>query len=86
MKNPGIFYDHLVYFTAIGNILWPFGIFFPNLVFCTLKNLATQFRPIWQGCQIFWYNILKRGKNIPNDYTKLPNAHKIYPVVVKYSK
>jgi hypothetical protein len=22
----GILYDHLVYFTAIGNILWPFGI------------------------------------------------------------
>jgi hypothetical protein len=26
MKNLGIFYDHLVYFTAIGNILWSFGI------------------------------------------------------------
>jgi hypothetical protein len=26
MENLGIFYDHLVYFTAIGNILWPFGI------------------------------------------------------------
>jgi hypothetical protein len=23
----GIFYDHLVYFTAIRNILWPCGIF-----------------------------------------------------------
>jgi hypothetical protein len=27
MENLGVFYDHLVYFTAIGNILWPFGIF-----------------------------------------------------------
>jgi hypothetical protein len=27
MENIGIFYYHLVYFTAIGNILWPFGIF-----------------------------------------------------------
>jgi hypothetical protein len=27
MENLGIFYDHLVNFTAIGNILWPFGIF-----------------------------------------------------------
>jgi hypothetical protein len=42
--------DHLVYFTAIGNMLWPFGIFFwsigifsPVLVFCTKKNLATLF-------------------------------------------
>jgi hypothetical protein len=23
MENVGIFYDHLVYFTAMGNILWP---------------------------------------------------------------
>jgi hypothetical protein len=28
-----IFYDHLVYFTAIGNILWPFGIFYGHLEF-----------------------------------------------------
>jgi hypothetical protein len=49
MDNLGIFYDHLVYFTAIGNaILWPFSIFYghsvyfsPFLVFCTKKNLAT---------------------------------------------
>jgi hypothetical protein len=27
MENLGIFYDHLDYFRAIGNILWPFGIF-----------------------------------------------------------
>jgi hypothetical protein len=25
MKNLGIFFDHLFYFTAIGNILWSFG-------------------------------------------------------------
>jgi hypothetical protein len=50
MENLGIFYDHLVYFAAIGNILhmaiwyilWSFGIFFPVLVVCcTKKNLAT---------------------------------------------
>jgi hypothetical protein len=49
MKILGIFYDHLVYFTAIGNNLWPFGIFCGQLVyvfllvlvFCTKKNLAT---------------------------------------------
>jgi hypothetical protein len=28
----GLFYDHLVYFTAIGNILWPVGLFCGNLV------------------------------------------------------
>jgi hypothetical protein len=48
MEKLGIFYDHLVYFTAIGNIFGPFGIysgnfgiFFPVLVFWTKKNLAT---------------------------------------------
>jgi hypothetical protein len=53
MEDIGIFYDHLVYFSAIGNILWPFGMFcghleyfFPVLVFCAKKNLATQvYRP-----------------------------------------
>jgi hypothetical protein len=33
MENLGIYYDHLVYFTAIGNILWPFGVFFGHLVY-----------------------------------------------------
>jgi hypothetical protein len=33
MENLGIFFDHLVYFTAIGNILWLFGIFCGNLVY-----------------------------------------------------
>jgi hypothetical protein len=49
MENLGIFYGHWDYFRAIGNILWPFGIFcgnlvfFPVLVFWTKKNLATLF-------------------------------------------
>jgi hypothetical protein len=44
MENAGIFYAYLVYFIAIGNILWPFGIFcghlvfFPILVSCTKKS------------------------------------------------
>jgi hypothetical protein len=47
MENLGIFYDHLVYFTAIRNIygLWVYfvGIWyiFPVLEFWTKKNLAT---------------------------------------------
>jgi hypothetical protein len=32
MKSLGIFCDHMVYFTTIGNILWPFGIFCGHLV------------------------------------------------------
>jgi hypothetical protein len=35
MENLGIFRDHSVYFKAIGNILWPFGIFCGNLVHIT---------------------------------------------------
>jgi hypothetical protein len=53
MEDVGILYVHLVYFTAIGNIthiaiwyiLWSFGIFFPVLVCCTKKNLATLHVP-----------------------------------------
>jgi hypothetical protein len=47
MEDVGIFYGHLVYFTAISYILWTFGIFYGNLVhfppvlvYCTEKNLA----------------------------------------------
>jgi hypothetical protein len=40
----GILYGHFVYFTAKWYMLWPFGgllVFFPVLVSCTEKNLAT---------------------------------------------
>jgi hypothetical protein len=37
----GLFYGHLVYFTAIWYVCWLFGIFFPVLVCCMKKNLAT---------------------------------------------
>jgi hypothetical protein len=45
MENLGIFYDHLYYFTAIGNILWPFCIFCGNLIY-----IFSLFGPrkIWQ--------------------------------------
>jgi hypothetical protein len=38
MEKLGIFYYHLVYFTAIGNILCAFGIFCGNLIY---------FPPFW---------------------------------------
>jgi hypothetical protein len=41
-ENLGIFYDHLVYFTAIGNILWPFGIFCDHLVYFPLFGILHQ--------------------------------------------
>jgi hypothetical protein len=33
-----------------------------------------------------WYNVPKRGEKICQMTTKLPNAHWMYPMVVKYSK
>jgi hypothetical protein len=33
VENIDIFYEHLVYFTAIGNILWPFDLFGGHLVY-----------------------------------------------------
>jgi hypothetical protein len=33
MENVDIFYDHLEYFMAIWNILWPFGIICGRLVY-----------------------------------------------------
>jgi hypothetical protein len=48
MEDLGTVCDHLVYFMAIGNILWPFGIVCVNLVYFSpfwyfgpKKNLAT---------------------------------------------
>jgi ABC-type spermidine/putrescine transport system permease subunit II len=38
MENLNRYYDHLVYFTAIGNTLGQFGIFFGHLVY---------FSPFW---------------------------------------
>jgi hypothetical protein len=49
MKNLGIFYDNLVYFTSIGNILWPFGIFCGHLEHLS-PFLYFVLRQIWQPC------------------------------------
>jgi hypothetical protein len=37
-----IFYNHLVYFTAIGNILWPFGKFCGHLVYFPRFGILCQ--------------------------------------------
>jgi hypothetical protein len=42
MEKVGIFYDHLVYFTAIGNILRLFGIFCGNLVYFPRFGILDQ--------------------------------------------
>jgi hypothetical protein len=43
MENFGIFCGHFGIFRAIWCILCSFGIYFPILVYCTRKNLATVF-------------------------------------------
>jgi hypothetical protein len=46
MENLDIFYDNLVNFTAIGNILGPFGIFCGHLV-CIFCGHLVYFSPFW---------------------------------------
>jgi hypothetical protein len=49
MGNLGIFYGHLVYFTAIGNILWPFGIFCGHLeYFVVIWYISPRFGILYQ--------------------------------------
>jgi hypothetical protein len=51
MKNLGLFNDHLVYFTAIGNIYWPFRIFCGDLVYFPCFDIFYQ-EKIWQPCNL----------------------------------
>jgi hypothetical protein len=52
MEDAGIFYGHLVHFMVFCYLLWTFGIvcgnlvYFPVLVFCTKKNLATLLKKV----------------------------------------
>jgi hypothetical protein len=76
MNYVGIFFGHLVYFTIIWNILWPFGtyilwlfgMFFPVLVCCTKENLATLvvrcYKDVQDGyrCKYSQTKFLKRLK------------------------
>jgi hypothetical protein len=64
MGNLGIFYDHLVYFSAIGKILWPFGIFCGNLIYFSLFWYFGP-RKIWQPCLTVVHADLQY---VPNTY------------------
>jgi hypothetical protein len=49
MENIGIFYDHFVNFTAIANILWPFGIFCGELVYFVVSwYISPRFGILYQ--------------------------------------
>jgi hypothetical protein len=70
--------SHLVYFTAMWYILWPFGLcygylmYFPILVCCTKKKLATLEESIWSECQ----NISE------SEIIHPPHAARIYDALV----
>jgi hypothetical protein len=49
MKNVGIFYDHMEYFTAICYNVWPFGIVCCHLVYFSQFGTFGP-RKIWQPC------------------------------------
>jgi hypothetical protein len=49
MENVGIFHVHLVYFTVIGNILRPFGLFCGHLLYFSPFWYVVP-RKIWQSC------------------------------------
>jgi hypothetical protein len=55
MKDVGTFYDHLVYFTAIWYMLWPFGTIYGHLV---------HFLVIWYIFP-FWYVVLRKKSGKP---------------------
>jgi hypothetical protein len=47
MEDVGVFYGHLVYFTAISYILRPFGVFYGNLEYFTRFGILYG-EKIWQ--------------------------------------
>jgi hypothetical protein len=57
MENVGSFCGHLEYITAVWYIIGPFGnlvvswYFFPVLIYCIKKNLATLLRTNWFALQ-----------------------------------
>jgi hypothetical protein len=76
-KNPNlgkfwrvyIFYDHLVYFTAIGNTLWPFGLFCGHLVYFPPLFWYFVPRKIWQPWVGGGFTTENREKRF---YTRIP--------------
>jgi ABC-type spermidine/putrescine transport system permease subunit II len=56
MENLGIFYDNLVYFTAIGNSLGPVGIFCGHLVYISP----------------FWYFVPRKIWQLRREYEQKP--------------
>jgi hypothetical protein len=49
MENVVIFYDHLEYFTAVWNKLWPFGTVCGHLVYFLRFGIFGTIK-IWQPC------------------------------------
>jgi hypothetical protein len=77
MENLGIFYDHLVYLTSIGNIVWPFGIFcghlecFSSFWYFEKEKLAT----LLPFPQALWPAEDKRARKVSGNFWPLPYKH-----------
>jgi hypothetical protein len=82
MENRGIFYDHLVYFTAIGNILWPFGIFCGHLVyFVAIWYIFPRFGILYQEKSGNPECLAKRGKRGFSTSLVLSEQERCQPVL-----
>jgi hypothetical protein len=72
VKDVGLFYGNLVYLAAIWYMFWLFGIcfgyleyvFFPVLVYCTKKNLAT----------LIWASAFSHGNDTRVDLRRKMNT------------
>jgi hypothetical protein len=70
VENVGIFDVHLVYFTAIGNNLWPFGIVCDCLVIFSPFWYVVS-RKIWQPWYIYLFNITYITECADVDFAKI---------------
>jgi hypothetical protein len=96
MENVCIFYDHLEYFTAIWNILrpfgrvyiWPFDIVCGHLVYFSHFGMFAPIK-IWQPCRVARFFLVldtKTGINVPNEHRMYHNGHKISQMCLNFSK
>jgi hypothetical protein len=83
MENLGILCDYLVYFTAIGNILWPFGIFCGNLVYFPRFGILDKEKTGNPGLVI---RTVLRARFLNNTFPELGKTGQSYLVWARFKK
>jgi hypothetical protein len=88
MEDIGIFYGHLVYFTAIWSILLPFGLFYCHLVYFTaIWSILLPFgiHTLWPFgiLMVIWYISPVLVYGTKENLANLRPRAKIYNVLVK---